>query len=696
MNENELKNFLKKPISYARQLDEDQLADLISFLNDKYYNGQGIVSDTIYEKISEILREMNPDHEIFDRVGAVVRDVSDDESEEESEGGKKKKVIIEDVTLPYFMGSLDKVKNSESKKLQKWMNNYSTNFVLSPKLDGASVLIIYRNGKISIYTRGDGDVGRDVSHLQKYIKLPKLDVNCAIRGEFIISNKNWLTIAEEAQRNSTGIANPRNTVSGTIGSKTLDDKFKRFIKTVDIVVYEVVDYSEPMTVEQQFQFLEKNGFNTVKYWIKSQEEITVDYLEDEYLRLIGTDTKLGTFPYGIDGIVLVANDFHERTRTKKPKYAIAYKARDEIKNVTVTEVTWKVSKDGYLKPTVHFAPIILDGAKNSKATGHNAGMIWRNKIGKGAIISIQRSNKVIPFIVEVVEGSTPSMPVIPYKWNETEVDIFIDPDFMSDGESLNSNESADTSEKQGFTELVKIANIIHFFKKLGVENFGEALIRRVYDDGLKSVGKIIHANVKRLMKVDGFKITLATKIYNNIQNALNNASLSEIMASTNVFGRGFGRKRLDIIVNAIPDILTIDENSVEEKVMELDGFSTKTAGQFAEKLPAFKKFCEENDIDIKKFIENTEEEKDDGMGKFDAKKGSAKPSDLVYVFSGFRDKNLERCIISAGGRVTTSISKKTTKLIIKDESSSGGKIDKARELGIEVVTLKNFIKNLGK
>ena len=186
----------KDPKKYLQELSKDDLVNLIQKLNYSYYiEGKSLVSDELYDYVKEVLRKIDSKHPILDDVGV-------------SKVYKTK--------LPYYMGSMDKIKTDE-KTLNNWLKKYNgEGYVLSDKLDGISALyVIDEDNKRKLYTRGDGNTGKDISYLINFIKgLNTLDTSLAIRGELIISKSKFNKIKVEGK-----VMNVRNIVSGIINSK---------------------------------------------------------------------------------------------------------------------------------------------------------------------------------------------------------------------------------------------------------------------------------------------------------------------------------------------------------------------------------------------------------------------------------------------------------------------------------------------
>ena len=334
----------------------------------------------------------------------------------------------------------------------------------------------------------------------------------------------------------------------------------------------------------------------------------------------------------------------------------------EIVDTTVIEVEWNVSKWGMLKPRIRIEPVKISGATVNYTSGFDAGFIERNGIGPGAIVSITRSGEVIPFIVKVIKKVKPQMPDIPYKWNETHVNIY--------------------TEDEG--EIMCIKLISSFFGSLGIKHVSEATVQKLYSHGYDNIFKILGASKSDLEQIDTFQKRKAERTYTNIHAGLQDVSASKVLGASGVFGFGLGKRRVTALLEDIPDIFTLYKTLTKkeflERVMKVEGFAEKSAKQVVENIPYAEAF----------YI---------GMQKYATFSDTSKSSDTLkgqqFVMSGFRDQQLENLITDHGGKMVSSISKKTSALIVKSrEGKPTGKYKKAIDLGIPVYTKEEFEKNI--
>jgi NAD-dependent DNA ligase len=350
----------------------------------------------------------------------------------------------------------------------------------------------------------------------------------------------------------------------------------------------------------------------------------------------------------------------------------------------VIDVIWTPSKDGYLKPRVRIEPIKLGGVEINYATGFNGAFIEQNKIGIGAVIEIIRSGDVIPHIKSVTQPAEKAkMPEESYKWNDTHIDILLE----------NVENDPTVREK----------NITGFFKGIGVDGLKSGNVDRIISAGYDTVPKIIKMCVDDFLKVEGFKGKLANKIHDSIQTKLKEATLINLMASSNIFGRGISEKKIEPILEMYPNILnevgsdtSYDELKKKiEMVKKVKGIAEKTAELFVSKITLFIGFLKECGLEYKLGLNGDGNINAEGEGEGKGAKGEkADINHPLYgktvVFTGFRDDNLEKQIKKLGGKIGSSVSKNTFIVVTKDKDDKTGKVLQAEKVGVTVMDPSEF------
>lgn len=614
------------------KLSISDLENIIKLSADSYYNtGISLVTDTIYDILVTRLETLNPTSKILKKTGSTIK-------------GKK-------VKLPYWMGSMDKIK-TEEKVLNNWLVNHTGPYLISDKLDGISCLIIV-DTNIKLYTRGDGEYGQDITHLLKLIniKIPKIDMKVAIRGELIMSKQNF-------NKYSSIMANARNMVSGIVNSKPSSVNLT-YAKDVDFIAYEIIDPNYiPLN---QMTIMNKLGFNVVNYKVYNSINL-------EKLNTILKKNKSVSL-YEIDGIIITNNVTYTRNKSGNPDYSFAFKGVTETCNTEVIDVLWKPAKDGHIIPRIHFKKVKLSGVDIEYTAGFNAKFINDNLIGPGAIITITRSGDTIPYITGIVTpAKKPALPKnLDYEWDDSEVNLVL----------TKPNNNAD----------VIISRITKFVRDLGIENMSEGIVTKIYNAGYDTIPAIIQLTKDELVEIDGFQDTLAEKIINNMADKLKQLDLLTLMVASNSFGRGFGSRKIKPILNVYPDIVDLYTPHFSKKwidaIIEIDGYDMITATKFIENLTDFQEFYNE----IKKIISVKPYKKVTNSNQIF--------KDQIIVFTGFRNKDWIPIIEANGGKVSTSVSRNTTLLVYADGDEGSSKYLAGKKLGITMMTKQAFSTKYG-
>lgn len=630
----------KNPLEVLKSLSNDDIANILQQANNSYYNDKDpVFSDQLYDMIKDYLEEIDPNNPILKNIGAAIED-------------EKRKA-----ELPYFMGSLDKIKGD----INKFKEKYPGNYVISDKLDGNSGLMMISKGVAKLYTRGDGKIGQDISHVLPFIKgipdITKQKKELAVRGELIISKNAFEKVKSKG-------ANARNMVAGMLNAKIPDLEIAR---SAEFVAYEII--SPKMEPKEQMEHLEKLKFCVVYNKTINEEEFTNDNLSKTLME------RRETSPYDIDGIVVMHNTIHKRIPNGNPTYGFAFKSVQTMAKaeVIVQNVEWNLSKDGYLVPTIIFGAVSIDGVVIKRATGFNGKFIKDNKIGPGSRIMIMRAGLVIPHVEEVLspsETGEPQMPDNAYIWTKTGVDIMLSNEDKKDNEEL------------------KLKTLQNFVVKIGIVGLGPGNIKKMYDSGIQTPKDIFMSTVSDLLKVDGFKDKSAQKIYDAIQGRKNSITCLEMMDASNVMGRGLAGKKLKLILDTIPDILKTRYVPTITELVGLKGVEKTTASLFISNLPLFFKFVDDNGLNCMEevVVERAPLTPADNSINFTGEK---------IVFTGVRNKELEKYIVAHGGEIASTVSKKTTMVLAKDVNEEFSKIEKAKALNIKIMQVDEFIKKNG-
>jgi len=531
-------------------------------------------------------------------------------------------VLKNKVALPYDMPSLNKIK-PDTGALGTWTATFTGPYVISCKMDGVSGLYSTEGPTPTLYTRGDGKVGQDISHLLPFLKLPLIK-NATVRGELIIPKHAFDT------KYKAEFANPRNLVAGLINHKNMDAALIQKMEDIHFIAYEVL--KPVLKPSAQVEFLCCANMQTC--FIATTPTLSNAQLSQWLMQY------RVSYPYEIDGII-VGNDKVYKREPGNPAHTVAFKMvlSEQCAEAKVVDVIWSPSKDGYLKPRVQIEPLVLGGVKIEFATGFNAAFIMQNKIGVGALIQLVRSGDVIPHIKNVIVSATEAKmpgPEHVYEWNDTGIDIVL----------VNAGDNETVLEK----------NITLFFKGIEVDGLSGGTVSKLVKAGYNSVSKIVNMKKEEMEKIDGLGAKSASKICENIETRMSAVSMVTLMSASNLFGRGFGQKKLEPIMEMWPTILT-DVLTKEEKVakvMQVKGLAHKSAELFVDNIAAFNDFMTQLKV----------------VAPMQLQLNSIDETHVLYkktvVLTGFRDKKLAEQLKHAGALQGATVNKSTFALIMKD------------------------------
>ncbi len=632
---------------YGDFFDKDAALELAKAASKQYHSeGSSILTDAEYDALLDRIHSLGLD---IPGVGHVPT------------RGKK-------VRLPMYMGSLDKIKPGD-KALNTFFKDTGTgSFVVTEKLDGVSALLVSTKEGTKLYTRGDGAVGQDITALLKMISHPgKVPEGYTVRGELIIPKRKYQELKAYG-------ANLRNIVSGLVNSKDYNPKVA---SNVRFVPYQVCAPRVGSPSDDMAQ-LKAWGLHVVDHFVL----FASDAKDFEEKLMSALSSRKQSSEYEIDGLVVARSVAYQIPVGKNPDHAVAFKSStvQDHADVTVHSVEYRASKDGYLIPVVYFDPVQLAGVTVRKATGFNAKFIHDNVIGPDAIIRVTRSGDVIPHIVAVIEpAAEAAMPTEEYHFTDTGVHAVL----TDLGSSMD----------------VQCKNIERFFTGIAVPNMKKGVVEKLYLNGLDSIGKIIGASETDILGIPGFAERSATALVTSIRDCFSRASMEDIMAASNAFGRGLAGKKLHIILKEIPDWEKHRKSKdaifnlvVSEKaLLETKGISRITAQAFIQGLDNFASFVAEipagswklwesyHSVSVNNIATSTRPVHNGTGSKF---------KDQFVVFTGFRSAEYEKMIEANGGTIQERITKETTMLIYTGKVTR--KLETAREKNITVLSKEEF------
>lgn len=630
-----------------------QLEKKIREYNKAYREGNPLISDNQYDELIEKLKEKDPENEIFKK-GVI----------EENEDSYREEV------LPKPMYSLEKIKDVEELRRfvrDVWQLKNDDQIVITPKYDGISLLVQESDQKV--WTRGDGEKGfRSDLHYKKIQNGYKgLDYPFYYTfGEVIFPIESFL-------QHKGSYKSARNCVAGLFNADKPDD----MLQYATFVRYGSFD-DEELDKDSQLALMQETYDNVTGY-ITISARVLLNNNNEEVLDVLNTIFEREK-KFKCDGLVLEVDSAEKRKKLGRlpnmnPRYAIAFKNPEwsERESTIVKEIEWNVSKDGNLKPTLVFDPIDLCGATIQRATAHNAAYVLNNYIHPGAEVIIARSGDVIPKHIETVDFDIQKYQELcdeltecpccgkQLKWDSTQTELVC----------TNKN----CKER-------KINEQIFFYTTLGIENFGEPTIRKFYEAGYETFEDLLKATPEELMEIEGVGKSLVESLSKQFEDLeIKGRPFAQILTAYNCFGGVFGEKTCQMILDALDEdninkIMDLEEISIDD-LINIEGVAKKTAIVFNKGIEDFSK--------ITNYI---------AISKIQNEKIKAAENQMNVVFTGVRDKELEKELISKGHIVGSGVSKKTTHLIVKDKNSTSSKMKKAQELGIKILTLEEFKKEI--
>lgn len=638
------------------------IADLktrIEEANDLYRKGNPIMTDQEYDSLVEELYKLDPDN-IFFKKGINDKVKSD----------RKEK-------LPIPMYSLEKVKTFE--EIKRWIFSCGIDsfekLIITPKYDGISLCVNEVVG--DAWTRGDGEYGQNCSNYFMKMKNSVFNFQGSEMpitysfGEAIFRTKDFLEIKEEA-----GYKSARNAVAGIINSSEI---LTSILSRITYVRYGCD--KEDWNKQLQLDYLNESGLKFLKVNYVQTSVGSLISNETTFVNLMNRIFEEITQDYKCDGLVIDIDDADTRKRLGRlpngnPKYAIAYKNPDwsEREETIVKNIEWQVSKDGRLAPVVNIEPVELCGATVSKCTAYNARYVKDNFLGKGARILIARSGDVIPKHLKTIKSSGNYNQILPH----------ICPIC---GHILSKNE-IDLVCKNENCDGIRLAKCIYFFSILDFKEFREPTIKKIFNYGYKDPFKILELDEDKLKKIEGIGNVAAKVLSKQFEEfRKKGTNFAKFLTACNYFKGRIAEKTCQKILNGLKlysyqDVCNYAYECDESWALEIDrlieGVGVSTGLSFISGLIEWYK---DNSYLIHPITYYGLEEK-----KFDGQ--------MTVVFTGFRDKSLEKQLTDQGHKIGSSVSKKTTCLIVKERGSGSTKEQKAEQLGIPIYTLQEFKEKL--
>lgn len=577
----------------------------------------------------------------------------------------------------------ERIKKDLSKKL-----NYKggVEYAVELKIDGFKIILTYEKGLLkNAATRGDGEVGEDVTQNVKTIESIPLrinkEINIVAEGEIWMGRKEFEALnALQKKRGEQLFANPRNVAAGSI--RQLDPKIAASRK-LDSFIYDVAEssVSVPKTQDSELEFLKGLGFKVNQNFVLCRDINEVIKFWKDW------NKKRDKTPYWIDGIVVKVNErrFQEAIgyTGKAPRYAIAFKFSPEEVTTIVEDITVQVGRTGALTPVAHLKPVSVAGTTVSRATLHNEDEIKRLGVKIGDTVIIRKAGDIIPEIVEVVSGlRTGKEKEFKMPWKCPVCGSPVKKEILGEGEKKSA--ALYCANKNCFAQ--ELERLIHFVgrKGMNIDGLGEKILEQLMNEGLISDA----ADIFELKKGDLTPLErFAEKSADNLIEAIEKSKkvpLGKFLFALGI--RHVGEETAELVANRFAGTDKILKASKED-FEKVGGIGKVVAASLDEW------FADSRNKKLLSrllgYIRVIPPEKSAGRNlKLDGK---------TFVLTGELDsmsrEEAKRRIKSLGGKISGSVSAKTD--FVVTGKNPGSKFDKAKELGVKTIDENRFLKMLG-
>ena len=570
------------------------------------------------------------------------------------------------------MLSLDKTKSPEA--LAEWLG--SQKGLLLWKLDGLTIVLTYDNGQLQkAVTRGNGEVGEIITNNARVFKNVPVTIpfkgKLVLRGEAIITYSDFERINEQIPEADAKYKNPRNLCSGSVRQLNNEITAQRNVHFFAFTLVSAQDVDFDNSRQRQFEWLKDQGFSVVEYKMVTKDTIldTIEWFEKTIV----------TNDFPSDGLVILYDDIaygDSLGRTAKfPRNAMAFKWTDETAETTLREIEWSASRTGLINPVAVFDPVELEGTQVSRASVHNISIVESLKLGIGDRIKVFKANMIIPQIAENLtqSGNLEIPEVCPVCGGKTQIKQ------VNDVKTLYCiNEDCQAKHVKSFA---------HFVSRdaLNIDGLSEATLEKFIQHGfLKNFCDLYHLEKFRdkIIALDGF----GEKSYENLLTSVENSRNTTLPKF--IYGLGIanvGLSNAKMIVQALGNDIEKIIHAGRQELEKIDGVGAVIADTFASYFEN-----EKNKEEFYKLLQEMHIEKAQDNQNNQILTGK------VFVITGslehFENRNqLKERIEQLGGRVTGSVTGKTSYLINNDSHSTSSKNKTAAKLGVPVITENEFL-----
>ncbi len=573
------------------------------------------------------------------------------------------------------MLSLDKTKSTED--LADWLGGQRG--ILSWKLDGLTVVLVYREGTLQkAVTRGNGEIGEVITNNARVFANIPLTISyqgeLVIRGEAVIKYTDFNRINDEIEDVTAKYKNPRNLCSGSVRQLNNQITARRNVNFEAFALVSAAGVDFKNSRAEQFQWLKAQGFDVVDYKIVTKD--TIGEAVAEFAKTVPE------YDIPSDGLVLLYDDIaygDSLGRTAKfPRNAIAFKWADEIRETTLTEIEWSASRTGLINPVAIFEPVELEGTTVSRASVHNLSIMEALELGEGDQITVYKANMIIPQIADNLtrSGKIKIPDHCPVCDGMTEIRR------VNDVKSLYcTNPDCQAKRIKGFSLFVSR-------DALNIDGLSEATLEKFIGAGfIREFADMFHLDQheEAITQMEGF----GKKSYDNLIQAVKKAShttLPRLIYGLGIAGIGVANAKM--LCREFRFDFDRMRHAEEEELTAVSGIGKVLADAW---ITYFKD--EKNNGMTDRLLKEVTIEQEAETG------GEKRLEGMTFVITGSVEhfenrKALQEAIEAQGGKATGSVTSNTTYLINNDKTSNSSKNKKAKELGVPIISEEDFIKLL--
>lgn len=650
----------------------DELKDKLNYYSEKYYlDNKSEISDYEYDALMRELQEIETEYPQL---------ISQDSPTHRVGGYADNSFLPVTHIVPLLSlqdaFNFDEVRAFDRKIKERFPD---AEYIVEPKIDGLSVAVEYEDGFLTrASTRGDGDVGEDVTANIKTIRSLPLKIENApsileIRGEVYISKEVFAALVNEQEQNGeVPFKNPRNAASGSVRQK---DPKAAASRELDILVFSILRHNGEsfLTDSESLDFLKKLGFNTVNY-----NNVFKD-IEDVIKELERIGETRSDFSFEIDGAVINVNAFSQRNElgatAKAPRWALAFKYPPEEKETILLDIEVNVGRTGVLTPTAVLTPVTLAGTTVGRASLHNEDYITEKGISIGDTVKIRKAGDIIPEVLYVVKkgGNNP---------------VYTLPSICPACQGEVVREKGEVAKRciNASCPAQLYRSLIHFCNRdaMDIEGLGESVLELLIGEKLvKDASDLYMLKVSDLLTLERFAEKSASNVISAIEKSKGN-DLSRLIFGLGI--RHIGKKAAELLSRHFIDIDNIMGADFYD-IIVIEGYGDIMAQSVIDF------FAERKNREL---IEKLKQLKVNTKSLFDIYDNRFEFMTFVLTgtLSSMTREDAASIIESFSGKASSSVSKKTS--IVVAGENAGSKLIRAEQLGVKIIGEDEFLQLIKK